>query len=88
MAVTPVLLRGRPGAFTMEAAHLAAPAYQALLALGISVLMLMNVGKTGAMRQLSATIPLGPSPAIASLGTMGMGFTAQMLQFRKVPSQD
>lgn len=88
MAVTPVPLRGKPGAFTMEAAHSVVPACQASLALGISVLMLMNVRKTDVMRQLSATIPPGPSPAVASLGIEGTGFTAPLTRFRKIPSQD
>lgn len=88
MAATPVPLRGRPDAFTMEASHSAVPACRALLALGISVLMLMNVRKTDVMRQLSATIPPGPSPAVASLGITGMGFSAPLTRFQEIPSQD
>lgn len=45
MAVTLVPPRGRLGAFTMEAAPLAVPAYQALLATGISVLV-STVGRS------------------------------------------
>lgn len=41
--------------------------------------MLTNVRKTDVMGQPSVTIPPGPSPAGASLGTTGTGFTAPLV---------
>lgn len=86
MVVIPVLLLARPGASTMEAARSAASACRAMPAMGTTVPMWMNAWKTDATPWLPAPIPLGPSPAIASLDITGTDSSAHL--YRKTPPQD
>lgn len=53
------------------------------LRLSLTLQMLMNVRKTDVMRQLSATIPPDPSPAVASPGIRGTGFIAHLVSDRR-----